>query len=42
MSRQVAFGLPDEEPDDSRQQDRQRQAAEREAFIMEEPEELER
>jgi hypothetical protein len=40
MSRQVAFGLPDEEPDDSRQQDRQRQAAEREEFLLDGPEEL--
>jgi hypothetical protein len=34
MSRQMPFGLSDEEPDDSRQQDRKRQAAEREAFLM--------
>ena len=30
------FGIPDEEPDDSRQKDRKRQAAEREAFILDE------
>jgi len=35
------FGIPDEEPDDSRQEDRKRQAAEREAFILDEPDELE-
>jgi hypothetical protein len=34
MSRQMPFGLSDEEPDDSRQQDRKRQAAEREEFLM--------
>ena len=28
------FGVPDDEPDDSRQQDRKRQAAEREAFLL--------
>lgn len=30
------FGIPDYEPDDSRQQDRKRQAVEREAFILDE------
>jgi len=33
------FGVPDYEPDDSRRQDRHRQAAERESFLLEEPEE---
>ncbi|MGA3328581.1 MAG: hypothetical protein ABSF45_29380 [Terriglobia bacterium] len=36
LSLQAPFGIPDEEPDDSRQQDRQRQAAEREAFLLDE------
>jgi hypothetical protein len=36
LSLQAPFGIPDEEPDDSRQQDRKRQAAEREAFILDE------
>lgn len=31
------LGVPEQEPDDSRQQDRKRQAAEREAFILDEP-----
>jgi hypothetical protein len=31
------FGEPEEEFDDSRQQDRKRQSAEREAFILDEP-----
>ena len=30
------FGIPDYEPDDSRQQDRKRQAAERQEFLMDE------
>lgn len=30
------FGIPDTEPDDSRYKDRERQAAEREAFILDE------
>jgi len=30
------FGIPDHEPDDARQKDRERQAAEREAFILDE------
>ena len=34
LSLQAPFGLPDVEPDDSRQQDRKRQAAEREEFLM--------
>jgi hypothetical protein len=34
---QAPFGLPDQEPDDSRLQDRKRQAAERELFILDEP-----
>jgi len=36
LSLQAPFGIPDEEPDDSRQQDRKRQAAEREAFLLDE------
>lgn len=36
LSFQAPFGIPDEEPDDSRQQDRKRQAAEREAFLLDE------
>ena len=36
LSLQAPFGIPDDEPDDSRQQDRKRQAAEREAFILDE------
>lgn len=36
LSLQAPFGIPDEEPDDSRQQDRKRQAAEREAFVLDE------
>lgn len=38
---QAPFGILDEEPDDSRQVDRRRQMAEREAFILDEPDELE-
>lgn len=38
---QAPFGILDEEPDDSRQVDRRRQVAEREAFILDEPDELE-
>ncbi len=34
LSLHAPFGIPDNEPDDSRQQDRKRQAAEREAFIL--------
>jgi hypothetical protein len=30
------FGVPDHEPDDSRHKDRKRQAAEREAFLLDE------
>ena len=37
LSLQAPFGIPDDEPDDSRQQDRKRQAAEREAFLLDEP-----
>jgi hypothetical protein len=37
LCRQAPFGLPEEEPDDSRQEDRKRLAAEREAFILDEP-----
>jgi len=36
LSLQAPFGIPEEEPDDSRYQDRKRQAAEREAFILDE------
>lgn len=36
LSLHAPFGIPDDEPDDSRQQDRKRQAAEREAFILDE------
>jgi len=36
LSLQAPFGIPDEEPDDSRQQDRKRQAAQREEFILDE------
>jgi hypothetical protein len=36
LSLYAPFGIPDEEPDDSRQQDRKRQATEREAFLMDE------
>jgi len=36
LSLQAPFGIPDDEPDDSRQQDRKRQAAEREAFLLDE------
>ena len=36
LSLQAPFGIPEEAPDDSRQQDRKRQAAEREAFILDE------
>jgi hypothetical protein len=31
------FGVADDEPDDSRQQDRKRQATERETFLLDEP-----
>ena len=34
LSLQAPFGIPDYEPDDSRQRDRKRQAAEREAFLF--------
>jgi hypothetical protein len=33
------FGIPDDEPDDSRQQDRQRQVAEREKFLLDQADE---
>jgi hypothetical protein len=33
LSLYAPFGVPEEEPDDSRQQDRKRQAVEREAFL---------
>jgi len=36
LSLQAPFIIPEEAPDDSRQQDRKRQAAEREAFILDE------
>lgn len=36
LSLQAPFGIPDEEPDDSRQQDRKKLAAERESFILDE------
>ncbi len=36
LSLQAPFGIPDYEPDDSRQKDRKRQAAEREEFLMDE------
>jgi hypothetical protein len=36
LSLRAPFGIPDQEPDDSRQQDRKRQAVEREAFILDE------
>jgi hypothetical protein len=36
LSLQAPFGIPDEEPDDSRYEDRKRQAAEREAFLLDE------
>jgi len=36
LSLYAPFGIPDEEPDDSRQQDRKRQAAERVAFLLDE------
>jgi hypothetical protein len=36
LTLQAPFGIPDYEPDDSRQQDRKRQAAEREEFLMDE------
>ena len=35
------FDIPDKEPDDSRQEDRKRQAAERDAFILDEADEFE-
>lgn len=34
LSLYAPFGIPDEEPDDSRHKDRKRQAAEREAFLL--------
>ena len=37
LSLKAPFGIPEEEIDNSRLQDRQRQAAEREAFILDEP-----
>jgi hypothetical protein len=37
LSLQAPFGVPDHEPDDSRHKDRERWAAEREAFIFDEP-----
>ena len=36
LSLQAPFGIPDEEPDDSRQRDRKRQATEREEFLLDE------
>jgi hypothetical protein len=36
MSLQAPFAISDQEPDDSRYADRKRQAAEREAFILDE------
>jgi hypothetical protein len=36
LSLYAPFGIPDYEPDDSRIQDRRRQAAEREEFLMDE------
>jgi hypothetical protein len=36
LSLHAPFGIPYDEPDDSRQQDRKRQAAEREAFLLDE------
>jgi len=36
LSLHAPFGIPDDEPDDSRHQDRKRRAAEREAFILDE------
>jgi hypothetical protein len=36
LTLQAPFGVPDFEPDDSRQQDRKRQAAEREMFLLDE------
>lgn len=36
LSLQAPFGIPECEPDDTRQQDRKRQAAEREEFLMDE------
>ena len=36
MQEQIKFGLPEEEPDDSRVVDRHRQAEERAAFLLEE------
>lgn len=36
MSLQAPFGIADDEPDDSRFEDRKRQAAEREAFLLDE------
>jgi hypothetical protein len=36
LSLQAPFGISDDEPDDSRYEDRKRQAAEREAFLLDE------
>ena len=36
LSLRAPFGIPDYEPDDSRQEDRRRQAAERHAFLFDE------
>jgi len=36
LSLRAPFGIPDEEPDDSRLRERRRQAAEREAFLLDE------
>lgn len=36
LSLQAPFGIADEEPDDSRQQDRRRQTAERESYLLDE------
>jgi hypothetical protein len=36
LSLQAPFGIPDYEPDDSRHKDRERWAAEREAFLLDE------
>ncbi len=37
LSLQAPFGVPDYEPDDSRHKDRERWAAEREEFLLDEP-----
>jgi hypothetical protein len=36
LALRAPFGIPEQEPDDFRQQDRKRQAAEREAFVLDE------